>query len=182
MTRADGQGCCEHPPTCFLRAPEGKPTPPESQQGWTHCQDPQLPLHQHPHPLAAPKGSAPGSSFPVWLSLPTLRGERPWVFPPVTPCLSGDPHSPCPTWPECRERGREMKRKMGRHQPLCPQPLPHLLVPLAAAAVRDPPGPVIWQGIDLSAPPHCPPSTDPRPGCPGLLYHPLGSQGGAGER
>lgn len=39
---------------------------------------------------------------------------------------------------------------MGRHLLVCPHPLPHLLVPLAAVAARDPPGPVTWQGSGLA--------------------------------
>lgn len=64
--RSRWQRVLQTPSHVVPESTEGKPAPPTSQQGWTHCQDPQLPLHQHPHPLAAPKGSAPGSSFPVW--------------------------------------------------------------------------------------------------------------------
>lgn len=43
------------------KSTEGKLAPPTSQLD--PLPGPQLPLHQHPHPLATPKGSDPGSSF-----------------------------------------------------------------------------------------------------------------------
>lgn len=154
---------------------EGKPAPPVFRQGL----DP-LPGHpaappSAPTSLGSPKGLCPREFIPRLVLIPHTLREKTLGLPISYPL----PHLAC----ECRERGREMKRKMGRHQPVCPHPLPHLLVPLAAVAARDGASDLAghWP-CTCTAPPHCPPNREPGPGGPGLLDHPLGSQGGAGER